>query len=78
MQLIPSDAVKDLLKLQKCIELLPFEEIVRKFEETNSVIRRGNDYIDINYGSIAVTIKSSLFGRKGIISPNSVEYYNEC
>lgn len=74
MQILPKQAIKDYTELYELVRGKTYLEVLSIVGANK--IRSTSDWIDINYKSLAVTIKRTA-DDMAIISTNSIEYYEE-
>lgn len=74
MQILPKQAIEDYTELYELVRGKSYLEVLSIVGANK--IRSTSDWIDINYKSLAVTIKRTA-DYMAIISTNSIEYYEE-
>lgn len=74
MELLPKQAIEDYTELYELVRGKSYLEVLSIVGANK--IRSTSDWVDINYKSLAVTIKRTA-DDMAIISTNSIEYYEE-
>ena len=74
MQILPKQALQDYIELYELVRGKTYLEVLSII--VPYIIRSTTEWVDINYKSLAVTIKRTA-DYMAIISTNSIEYYEE-
>lgn len=74
MQILPKQALQDYIELYELVRGKTYLEVLSIVGANK--IRSTTEWVDINYKSLAVTIKRTA-DYMAIISTNSIEYYEK-